>query len=177
MQNKNRTTLVLLLAAFVIPVILAKLALDYDYFNKAATNKGVLLTPPQDVSTMYRPSEPKWQVMYLHQGQCDSECDYALYSISQVWSALGKRRDRVESMVISERNDSINNKLSGFPVLRPVWLADSPNPAMDQGIYIVDTQSHAVLFYSLVESQEDAVMMARDMLQDLRKLLKLSRIG
>ena len=41
--------MMMLVAVFVIPVLLAVLALKGDWFNKAATNRGELLTPPVEL--------------------------------------------------------------------------------------------------------------------------------
>ena len=45
------------------------------------------------------------------------------------------------------------------------------------GIFIADTLGNIILRYSLSGEQQQAVMQSRDILADLRKLLKLSRIG
>ena len=46
MANSNRKTLALLVVVFVLPVILAWFALNNNWFNKAATNRGELINPP-----------------------------------------------------------------------------------------------------------------------------------
>ena len=182
MKAKNRTIALLLLASFTLPVVLAKFALEFDYFNRAVTNKGMLLTPPLNVSSLYSLEKPQWQLVYFHEGQCGSRCDNALYSISQVWSALGKRRERATSMVVWSDTTDFAQRLEQYPTLTPIRVArdaitDLQARGAETGIYIVDTQRNAVLYYPTVAEREVAVMQARDMLSDLRKLLKLSRIG
>ncbi len=182
MQKKNRMVLLLLLGVFALPVLLAKLALEFDFFNKSSTNKGQLVSAELNFSEVYQLDTVKWQLLYIHQGQCDSLCENALYSLSQVWSALGKRRDRVQSVVLHQPNDSMQDKLAQFPVIYPVEVTPAiiqhnVSKQQEPGIYIVDTLSNAVLYYPVAEDKSVAVMMARDMLSDLKKLLKLSRIG
>lgn len=183
MQNKNKMMLMLLLTAFVVPVLLAKLALEFEYFSKASTNKGQLLTPTIDTSSIYQLADPKWQIVYFHSGQCEQRCQNALYSLSQVWSALGKKRDRVTPVVLYSSNDQLQSQIAKYPALKEQQLlparlsAASELIEKDTGIYIIDTLNNALLFYPMPVEQKDTVMVARDVLSDLRKLLKLSRIG
>ena len=48
---------------------------------------------------------------------------------------------------------------------------------VNEHIFLVDTQGNAMLRFPLYQLRQDAVMGSRDVLSDLRKLLKLSRIG
>lgn len=45
-------TMLALLAVFIVPVVLAKLALDNNWFNRAVTNKGELIQPVMDLSAL-----------------------------------------------------------------------------------------------------------------------------
>lgn len=182
-QNKNKMMLVLLFTAFAVPVLLAKLALEFDYFNKASTNKGQLLSPVIDTSSFYTLEQPSWQIAYFHKGECDASCDNAMYSLSQVWSALGKHRDRVTPMVLHSQAKALQQQLAQYPVLKTKQLEASALEQHQQylqsetGVYIIDTLNQAVLFYPVTADKNETVMIARDVLADLRKLLKLSRIG
>ena len=42
--KKSRRSLLLVLAAFILPIILAKFALEQQWLNTGVTNKGTLLT-------------------------------------------------------------------------------------------------------------------------------------
>ena len=44
-QKSKKLTALALILVFTLPVILAKLALDNEWFNKGSTNKGQLLNP------------------------------------------------------------------------------------------------------------------------------------
>jgi alpha-acetolactate decarboxylase len=45
------------------------------------------------------------------------------------------------------------------------------------GIFIVDTLNNIILRYPTQNDQQEAVLHSRDILSDMRKVLKLSRIG
>lgn len=177
-STASKKTLLLMIAVFVVPVILAKLALENDWFTKAATNKGQLLTPTIDMSAVLQNETPKWRLVYVMPSQCDAVCENALFSINQVWLALGKESDRAEALVLL-KEDSDNTAvaaLSDYPNVSTLASSNSL-PLETNSVYIVDTQNNAMLFYQIKNDRKEAVMESRDMLADIRKLLKLSRIG
>lgn len=178
--------MILLLAAiFILPVLLAKLALDNGWFNQAATNKGELISSPMDMSVLQAAQqEPKWKLLYVLPEVCGVECENALYSITQVYSALGKERDRTEVVIIAHENSNVA-QLSLLKEKRNVRLLTTSLKSLQQvfkensldGIYIADTLDNVILRYPLQIDREQAILHSRDILSDMRKVLKLSRIG
>ena len=77
----SKKTLIIMVAVFVLPVVLAKLALDNEWFTKGATNKGQLLAPTIDMSALLENAEPKWRLLYVMPSKCDAVCENALFSI------------------------------------------------------------------------------------------------
>lgn len=107
-KKNNKTMMLLLAAVFILPVILAKLALDNGWFNQGVTNKGELISPPVDISQLQKSQqEPKWKLIYILPQVCALDCENALYSIAQVHSALGKESDRAEVVVISHEQSDL----------------------------------------------------------------------
>jgi len=184
-RKNNRTMMLLLAAVFILPVILAKLALDNGWFNQAATNKGMLLTPPVDMSVLQTSEQqPKWKLLYVLPDICALECENALYSIAQVRSALGKESDRAEVVVvIHEKSNFVQlGLLQEKPNIRLLNtnLKSLQQVFKDQstdGIFIADTLDNVILRYPLHIDKEQAILHSRDILSDMRKVLKLSRIG
>lgn len=181
----NKRTIFIFIAAFLLPVILAKVALDNDWFNQAATNKGELIQPALDMTSLQGKSkEPKWKLLYVLPEQCTEACENALYSVAQVHSALGKESDRAEVVVLAyAQSDSEQLALikeqpnyrllnTNLNTLNQVF-----NGANTQGVFIVDTLNNIILRYPLYINSEDAILHSRDILSDMRKVLKLSRIG
>lgn len=172
-------------AVFLLPVLLAKLALENGWFNQAATNKGQLLSPPLDVSSLdVRQPEPKWKLVYVLPEICNQGCENALYSIIQVRSALGKHSDRAEVVVITheksnqaqltmlQKNQKVRMLSSDMQSVKEIFKDNSI-----EGIFIADTLDNVILRYSLQIDPKQSVLDSRDILSDLRKVLKLSRIG
>ncbi|GAB3014491.1 hypothetical protein [Bowmanella dokdonensis] len=180
--GSHKKTILLVALAFLVPVLLAKLALEQDWFNKASTNKGQLLNPPLDLSVL--DGTQRWRLLYILPEDCDKACENALISINQVWMALGREQDRAEPVVIATEvsDDRPAEHLQQFPNIR---LLTSSQQVVKQvfkdvptdGIFLVDTMNNVILKYPLQQEQQQAVLHSRDILADLRKLLKLSRIG
>lgn len=180
----NKRTLILLVIVFVVPVILAKLALEGNWFNKAATNKGELLDTPLDFSLLYPQREKKWYLTYISSKPCQNQCENALYSLSQIWTALGREQDRVATavMLTNEAQRDRARALDGAVKLQFIPVSDEQvvnTFAQEEieGIFIVDALGNIILTYPLHGDKQQAVMGSRDILSDMRKLLKLSRIG
>ncbi|MEW9797773.1 hypothetical protein [Alteromonas sp. CYL-A6] len=183
-KTRSRKTLLLVLMAFIVPVILAKLALEQDWFNRASTNKGTLLTPTLDLSELLSERAPKWRLLYVIPSECDAVCENALYSLQQVWLALGRETDRVEALTLSlDTSDqrAVKSVDAAPNIQRQPVMNENVNKLFNgvgsDGIFIVDTQNNAMLHFNVVADKEQAVMESRDILSDIKKLLKLSRIG
>ena len=86
-------------------------------------------------------------------------------------------------MVLHTQSNALQQQLALYPVLKTKQLEASvleqhqQNLQSETGVYIIDTLNQAVLFYPVTADKNETVMIARDVLADLRKLLKLSRIG
>ncbi|MFC3093907.1 hypothetical protein DRW07_10530 [Alteromonas sediminis] len=179
----SRKTLILLVVVFVLPVILAKLALDNDFFNRGATNRGELLQPTLNAQSLFGELPKKWRVVYVVPTTCDQTCQNAIYSIQQVDLALGKESDRANATLVitpesanveewiakDNRTEVLNTKQEN---VNKVF-----NSAHRNGIFLVDTMNNAMLRYNPHADQQQAIMQSRDVLSDLKKMLKLSRIG
>lgn len=98
--SNNRLTMMMLVAVFVIPVLLAVLALKGDWFNKAATNRGELLTPPVELPGLLRGETPIWRIFYVMPENCEQKCENAIYSLNQIWEASGREKERVIATVV-----------------------------------------------------------------------------
>ena len=127
----------------------------------------------------------KWTLLYIGQGDCPARCEEALHDMRQIRLALGKDRERMQRVMLyappaarmgavrDEHNALIVNAvdesrdaefLRAFPAHREQTLFTAGR------IYIVDPLGNLVLSYA-----EDAN--PSGLLEDVKRLLKLSRIG
>ena len=182
--SKNKSTLILMIAVFVLPVILAYSALKLDWFNKAATNRGELLQPVIEAQSLLSESDVKWHLVYVLPTECLVQCENALYGIEQTYRATGKESDRVSLLFIATENSSplaIETAQSKRGAILLQKSQDNVNEVFKNkdinAIFISDTQHNIVLRYPVTTDRDQAIMDSRDILADLKKLLKLSRIG
>lgn len=183
-RGPSKMLVIALVVIFVMPVVLAKLALDQDWFNRGATNRGELLDPVVDVSPVLDGQAPKWRLLYTLPADCDRACENALFSIRQVWLALGRESDRAEAVVLvtPASDKQALARLEDTDALHAIAVSKenvnkSFNLAPQDAIFVVDTLNNAMLYYPVAADKETAVMESRDILADIKKLMKLSRIG
>lgn len=183
-KNNNKMAFILLIVVFVVPVIMAKIALENDWFNKASTNRGELLTPTIEADELLQEADKKWHFLYIIPQQCDQACENAIYSVSQVKTAIGREADRVNAIFIAtpESDQNALEKISNISDTQVLQKEqDNVNKVFKDvavnAIFIADTLNNIVLKYPNTADAQQAIMDSRDMLADMKKLLKLSRIG
>lgn len=187
-MTRSKTSKVLpaiaLVIVFIVPVIVAKFALDNNWFNRSVTNKGELLQPVIAFDPLLAEQPPKWRLLYAVPAECEKVCMNAIYSIHQVWLALGRETDRAEiAVLLSQRSDADTARsLREDPNIHTIDVdAGQLDQVLEEdaqhNIYLVDTLNDAMLRYPLHEERQQAVMESRDILADVKKLLKLSKIG
>ena len=61
------------------------------------------------------------------------------------------------------------------------WFNDTDNDALKSSqvgyIYLVDTMGAVFMYYPTYADEQESILKGRDMLKDLQKVLKLSKIG
>ena len=194
----SRTQLWLLIGLFFVPLFVA-FFMYYgfaDWRPSGSTNKGDLITPARPIETgvLLSPQDQpleedvmkgKWSLVFIGDGQCDARCREALTLIRQTRLALNDDASRVQRMFLATANccdmEYLSTEHEGLITARVeeesdrALLANFPRyqdvPVETAGrIYIVDPLGNLMMSYA-----PDAPPKA--LLEDLRKLLKLSRIG
>lgn len=183
-NKKNKSTLILMILVFVLPVILAYMALKFEWFNKAATNRGELLQPVIEATNLIGESQAKWHLLYVIPEMCDAACENAIYSVGQIYLATGKESDRIEKLFIQTEFSSADAVAKVESAYGAFLLQKSQSNVNEvfkntgiNAIFITDTLHNVVLKYPTTIDKEQATMDSRNILADLKKLLKLSRIG
>lgn len=177
--KKSRATLIGVVLAFVLPVIGAKFVLDQSWYQGAATNKGTMLVPPIKLGDQLKARLPEgWHVALIADESCGAPCEQGLYAINQLDVALGKESDRVTPLVFSSEPLTFN--LDQTPLVQPfidqeiiAALRDLP----PHRLFIIDPLGNVMLHYSTFADEEQMRAEAKNLLSDLRTLLKLSRVG
>jgi len=199
-KTSNRLTIIGFLLVFTAPVIFAWIAyFNGWYSNSDATNKGEWVKPVlmfekykpiyslSGKEVVIAPGET-WKLIYPNfVDQCqdddlESICHINLFLLGQTHLALGKEANRLERMLIIDSKNYTESQLNviknRFVDLKIVktngsWLGE----LSENYIYIIDPVGNIILRYPIVKKKEEVFLRGKDILHDLRKLMKLSRIG
>ena len=194
----SRTQFWILVGVFFIPLVVA-FVIYYGFSGwrpAGSTAKGDLISParPLQIGVLLTPQDQpleanllhgKWSLVYVGDGQCDARCREALTLMRQTRLALNDDASRVQRLFFVTQNccdlDYLNTEHAGLISARVEegverkMLQTFPRyqdvPVESAGrIYIVDPLGNLMMSYA-----PDAPQKA--LLEDLRKLLKLSHIG
>lgn len=190
----SRRKLYALIALFFAPLLLAFL-LYYgaDGWRPAgSTNNGDLITParplpevalqtPEGTELKTSALHGKWTLVYIGSGRCDARCREALTLMRQARLALSDEMRRVQRLFLAtgECCDQtyLNAEQAGLIVARApdgsfmATFARAAQPVDQAGrIYIVDPLGNLMMSYN-------PGARPKGLLEDLKKLLKLSHIG
>ena len=204
-MDTNRKTFLIAICIFVIPFAAALLLHKTGlYKSVGTTNRGELIIPPVPFESLalsapdQNPITPdslrkKWWMVYVMPDNCNQACDNSLFQIRQIHAALGPEQNRVATMLIatqplSARYQSLINK--EFPQLKvaftntgdlQAWFKETDNQPLQNRqsgfIYLIDAMGAVFMYYPTYSDEQESILKGRDMLKDLQKVLKLSKIG
>ncbi len=178
----QRRTMLVLLALFFLPLA-ASFLLYYGFKWRPAggTNHGELLDPYRQLPAAIAASEDKWALVYVGNGRCDADCQRSLVVARQTRLSLNKDMVRVSRTLLATSaccdNDYLWREHEGLqvkdvsaPDARAELLSVLPPDALEHHLFVVDPRGNIVLRF-------DTRGNPRGLLEDLKKLLKLSHIG
>ena len=193
--RRGRRTALLLFAIGFGPMIFATIMYYTGWLNPAGNNNhGELIQPPAPLAEIqlqgasgnplvdrFGPDKPdaEWMMVVVSE-QCASECEELLYLARQVNIALGKNANRVNRSAwlgsvpddLSARWSNEYSSMERLSILEgrtPKW-PPGINPEHQPRILLVDPFGNVIMHYGTEHT-------GKDILKDLKHLLKLSQIG
>lgn len=187
--QRSNTTLWLLLASFLVPAITA-----YSYYffgdRPSVASNGQLINPVIDIKDFNLTNAsgellnndeltPKWRMYYFVSASCNSKCQKDLYNIRQLNVALGKNKDRVQHVIVHlEQPENDFNQLLETEHQQAIRLFTkvenmpqlSAQDVNSKSIYLVDPLGNVMMKF-------ENNLKPKLILKDIKKLLKISRIG
>jgi hypothetical protein len=186
-KGKGRTQLLLLAVVFLGPLALA----TWLYFSgqgfvpEGRSNNGVLLQPivnlPEAVpdSPLHAHGEDHWVLLYANAGPCGEACEFSLYTLRQSRRMLGKEMDRLvrvflhgdvppDTVLMAKEHEGLVTFRDG--ALHELLAGQRPADLATGGYYLIDPLGNLVMYF-----RPDIDPQA--MVEDIKHLLKLSRIG
>ena len=149
------------------------------------TNHGALLEPIVNIAQEMPESEVSkqgagyWVLLYSDSEECTAPCKEALYTIRQSRKMLGKEMDRLKRVFLHGESSPdtvfLAAEHAGLITLRDNELSaflNNRKPAMlaAGGYFLMDPLGNLVMYF---EPEIDP----SDMVEDIKRLLKFSRIG
>jgi cytochrome oxidase Cu insertion factor (SCO1/SenC/PrrC family) len=193
--RRSRRFLIGVALVFFAPLALA----FYLYYGKGTwhpgghVNKGELVQPARPLPALTLPlmgsgqTEPKfltrkWTFLFVQHGTCDESCLRRLYDTRQVRLALDREMDRVQRVFVAGPEccdlQALRESHPDLIVVQdceaasPLLTLLPAEPAMQNSnrVYLIDPLGNLMMFYP-----PDAP--AKGMLEDMKRLLRLSQIG
>lgn len=192
MRKRNLRTVGLLAAIFFLPLIVSfYMYYGSDWRPVASTAHGELYQPARPLpAAELRDSKgevapvnvfsEKWALVYVGSGACDDACKNSLYFMRQTRLSLNNEMTRVNRFFLATAaccdNDFLDREHPGLVSLdasgpnAAALIAAFPAPDRERSLYIVDPLGNLVMRYDTRDTP-------KGLLDDLKKLLKLSHIG
>ena len=179
---KTRLYLFLIMISFIGPLLLATLMYKYSDIIPIASPKsyGNLITPVITIKSDQDFNEilvnKKWTFMYVYENStCDLICEATLYAMTQVRESVGREKNRLSNILIvnddfknSDNNKIISkyNKIHILEIINQNFFKDIKK----NHLYIIDPLGNIFMYY-------DKDFNAKGLKKDIKKILKISRIG
>jgi len=180
-QKKSRRNLLLVLGAFVLPIVLAKLALTQNWLDYGVTNKGSLVANEltlKDLGVSHTELDQMWLILYALPEHCDEHCEQTLLSVNNTFVALGREMPRVRNVALYHELPS-EQQLSQLNKAQWSLLPSTVNHSLIEQpvVLLVDPLGNIILAHQPPTTFEQQSMFGKDILADMKKLLKYSKIG
>ncbi len=181
-KGKNRKNLLLMLLAFALPVILAKVALEFQWLDLGVTNKGTLLSEELTLKKLGINDvelEGQWMILYNLPEQCQEFCEKAMETVHNTYVALGKEMPRITPVALYQQQLS-NTQM--HHISKSQWrLLAMPSKVKQtiaqSQIFIVDPLGNVFLSHKLPADSAQLPQFGKQIMADMKKLLKYSKVG
>jgi hypothetical protein len=177
-KKRNSWPLIALLGMAFLPMVLAM----FSYFAGIGVpagriNAGELITPQSSLESwqLNNANGSRWQgkghwQLLLVVENCEDSCEVWQHTLGQLKKALGRDRLRVEQQLVMPLA-ALDYEANGND--KSVLLSTQAS-LENQGVWLADPMGNLVLRYNL---DQPAQALFKDLLKDLKRLLKVSNVG
>lgn len=192
-QERNPYTPWFVVIAFVAPVVIAYGLYFFEVTPPSYSNYGELITPVIDINDLElsrsgklvdreEVTQGKWNMVFFSKSSCDVDCNTVLHNMRQINIAAGKNAHRVQRLIVHLENADLNFdeliqkeypdafRLEGNrDLIDAVFERNSIRRDANE-IYILDPLGNIMMRFRNDQGP-------KEILHDLKRLLKASRIG
>ncbi|PRA22446.1 hypothetical protein [Pseudomonas poae] len=179
-RRKGRWQLILILLMVIGPMALATFMYKLQFWvPDSRSYHGEMIGNGQTRADIgVQSDEDRWQLLVTAPTACAADCQQLVYLARQLQISLGRDASRASHALASAQPVSAEYEaklkveypqLQRYPLDLMTFTKDAAAPG-DAQLWIVDPHGNLVLRY-------DAKVKGKDLLNDLRLLLKLSNIG
>jgi len=181
-NQRNRRSLLLLVTVFILPILLAKLALDNQWLSLGVTNQGKLLSQPLTLKELGI-DEPElakqWLIIYRLPNTCPDLCLHSIETVHNSYVALGKDMPRVSAVLLK---GNIFSAQQSKQLAKSQWKILALTPQMNNLLHepqvlIADPLGNVILRHQLPEQEQLQAAFGKAIVADMKKLLKYSKVG
>lgn len=179
-RRKGRWQLILVLLVAIGPMILATSMYKFKFWvPENRSFHGELIGNGQSRADLgVQADESRWQLLVSAPQACEAQCQHLVYLARQIQIGLGRDASRASHALAAAQplSNEYDAKLTReYPQLQryPMDLTTFSKTTGDKAVpqlWIIDPHGNLVLRY-------DPTVKGKDLLNDLRHLLKLSNIG
>ena len=180
--GSSKRTFLMMLAVFALPIILAKLALQFQWLNYGVTNKGQLIEKTitlEQLGINTKGAKNHWLLVINLPQDCSTNCQQIMQTIFNTYVALGKDKPRSKPLALIPTSYSAEQqaKLSQQGWLQSQTTVNANNQLGTDNIYIADPLGNIVLSHAIPKQSEGFALFGKEILADMKKLLKYSKVG
>ena len=179
--RRNRAAFLGLVAIAVVPLVVAYLMYRSSTDGRlwGTTNQGEFVAPVFQLESLGLESldgapglgpEPVWRLLTVTDGACSEGCETGLHQLRQLHLLLNRDAPRLRRVLVyigALESTEAQRLGEAYPELR--FVRGHPGP-LRPGIFLVDPLGNVVLYYRYDQA-------GRPVLDDLKRLLKVSQIG
>ena len=180
--GKGQKELLAIIGIAVLPFLIAGvlfIGFPSDEISDDTVNDGLLIIPPIKMEAL--DSNGKWLLIHIVTESCGAKCKEVLFLTKQSRKALGKNAARVRRIAVSSHelgepfmqllmSEHKSLSLSVDSQVVDVLSSTIQNGAITNFVFLMDPLGNVMMYYT-------PDMLGKPLLQDLRHLLRVSRIG
>lgn len=180
--GSSKRTFLMMLAVFALPIVLAKLALQFQWLNYGVTNKGQLIEQAitlEQLGINAMEAKSHWLLIVNVPQDCQLDCQQMIQTVYNTYVALGKDKPRSKALALIANNYTAKQhaKLSEQGWLYSKTTTQANKHLNTTKVYIADPLGNIVLSHTIPQQREEFALFGKQILADMKKLLKYSKVG